>query len=38
VSEAAYDRLRHDFLFRLRGNFYLPHVGSERTFVLGDRQ
>lgn len=38
VTEAAYNRLRQDFLFRLRGNFYLPHVGSEQTFVLGGRQ
>jgi class 3 adenylate cyclase len=38
VTGAAYGRLRQDFLFRLRGNFYLPHVGSEQTFVLGGRQ
>lgn len=38
VSEAAYDRLRQNFLFRLRGNFYLPRVGSEQTFVLAGRQ
>lgn len=38
VSEAAYHRLRQQFLFRLRGRFYVPHVGAEQTFVLGGRQ
>jgi class 3 adenylate cyclase len=34
AAEAAYGRLRQDFLFRPRGSFYLPHVGEARTFVL----
>ena len=37
VSEAAYQHLRQHFLFRPRGNFYLPHLGATHTFVLGGR-
>jgi adenylate cyclase len=37
ATEAAYRRLREDFLFRPRGSFYLPHVGDARTFVLAGR-
>ncbi len=37
VSEAAYQRLRRQFLFRPRGSFYLPQVGAARTFVLASR-
>jgi adenylate cyclase len=37
VSEAAYQRLRQQFLFRPRGSFYVPRVGSARTFVLASR-
>ena len=37
VSEAAYQRLRRQFLFRPRGSFYLPRVGAARTFVLASR-
>ena len=37
ATEAAYRRLRQDFLFRPRGSFYLPHVGEARTFVLAGR-
>jgi adenylate cyclase len=37
VSEAAYRHLRRQFLFRPRGTFYLPRVGSTRTFVLAGR-
>jgi adenylate cyclase len=37
ATEAAYQRLRHDFLFRPRGSFYLPDVGAARTFVLAAR-
>ncbi len=37
VSEAAYQLLRHQFLFRPRGSFYLPHVGAARTFILASR-
>ncbi|HVR67767.1 MAG TPA: adenylate/guanylate cyclase domain-containing protein, partial [Verrucomicrobiae bacterium] len=38
VTEAAYQRLRHDFLFRPRGAFYLPQVGEARTFILVGRR
>jgi class 3 adenylate cyclase len=38
VTEAAYERLRHDFLFRPRGAFYLPQVGEARTFILAGRR
>lgn len=38
MSEAAHSRLRDRFVFRLRGSFYLPRVGSEQIFVLGGRQ
>jgi adenylate cyclase len=34
ASEAAYARLRQDFLFRPRGSFYMPGIGEARTFVL----
>jgi class 3 adenylate cyclase len=37
ATEAAYRRLRQDFLFRPRGSFYLPNVGSAQTFVLAGR-
>jgi adenylate cyclase len=38
VSEAAYQLLRHQFLFRPRGSFYLPRVGAARTFILASRR
>lgn len=38
ASEAAYERLRSDFLFRPRGAFYLPQVGEARTFILAGRR
>jgi hypothetical protein len=37
VSEAAYQRLRHSFLFCPRGTFCLPLVGRAQTFVLAGR-
>lgn len=37
ATEAAYHRLRQDFLFRPRGSFYLPRVGAAQTFVLAAR-
>jgi adenylate cyclase len=37
VTEAAYQRLRKDFLFRPRGRFYLPRVGEAQTFILASR-
>jgi adenylate cyclase len=38
VTEAAYERLRQEFLFRPRGSFYLPQVGEARTFILAARR
>ncbi len=37
ITQAAYERLRHDFLFRPRGRFYMPHIGEVQTFVLAGR-
>jgi adenylate cyclase len=37
ATEAAYERLRQNFLFRSRGSFYLQYVGEARTFVLAGR-
>jgi adenylate cyclase len=37
VSEAVYHRLRQQFLFRVRGSFYLPGTGLSQTFILGGR-
>ena len=37
VSEAAYERLRRDFLLRPRGRFYLPGIGEAQTFILASR-
>ncbi|HZT19283.1 MAG TPA: cache domain-containing protein [Dongiaceae bacterium] len=37
ATEAAYRRLREDFLFRPRGRFYLPRVGEAQTFILAGR-
>jgi adenylate cyclase len=37
TSEAAYLRLRHSFLLRPRGTFYLSTVGTAQTFVLAGR-
>jgi hypothetical protein len=34
VSEAAYQILSGDFLFRQRGTYFLPETGTMRTFVL----
>jgi adenylate cyclase len=34
ASDGAYARLREDFLFRPRGNFYQPGVGQLRSFIL----
>ena len=37
ASEAAYERLRDQFRLRPRGTFYLSHIGTARTFLLGGR-
>ena len=38
VSEGAYAELRQHFLFRVRGMFYVPRVGTARTFILAGRR
>jgi adenylate cyclase len=37
VTEAAYQRLRREFLFRPRGRFYLPRIGEAQTFILASQ-
>jgi len=37
VSEAAYRRLRKDYLFKVRGKFYLPDIGEISTYLLTSR-
>ncbi|MBV8167311.1 MAG: GAF domain-containing protein [Alphaproteobacteria bacterium] len=37
ITQAAYQRLSQEFLFRPRGRFYIPRVGEARTFVLAGR-
>ncbi len=38
VSERAYEPLRQQFLFRPRGVFYVPRVGTARIFTLAGRR
>lgn len=38
VSESAYQQLRQQFLFRSRGVFYVPRIGTARIFVLAGRR
>ena len=38
VSEGAYEQLRQNFLFRARGVFYIPRIGTARTFILAGRR
>jgi class 3 adenylate cyclase len=37
VSEAAYRRLLKDYLFKVRGKFYLPQIGEISTYLLTSR-
>jgi len=37
ATASVHDKLARDFLFRLRGSFYLPRVGSIQTFILASR-
>ena len=37
VSQAAYRRLRKNYLFKVRGHFYLQHVGEITTYLLTGR-
>ena len=38
VSERAYEQLRQQFLFRPRGVFYMPRIGTARIFTLAGRR
>jgi len=38
VSERAYEQLRQQFLFRPRGVFYVPRIGTARIFILAGRR
>ncbi len=38
VSEGSYEALHRQFLFRPRGMFYVPRVGTARTFILAGRR
>jgi class 3 adenylate cyclase len=37
VTESVYERLRHTYLFQLRGHHYLAGVGEFSTYLLGGR-
>ncbi len=37
VSEATYRRLQKDYLFKVRGKFYLPEIGEIFTYLLMSR-
>lgn len=37
VSEAAYRRLQKEYLFKVRGKFYLPEIGEISTYILTSR-
>ena len=38
VSEGSYEALNRQFLFRPRGMFFVPRVGTARTFILAGRR
>ncbi len=38
VSEGAYGQLRQQFLFRARGVYFVPRIGTARTFTLAGRR
>jgi hypothetical protein len=37
VSESFYRRLQPDFLYKVRGNYYLPKIGEIKTYLLTGR-
>jgi class 3 adenylate cyclase len=37
VSETAYRGLRQNYLFRVRGDFFLPKIGEISTYLLTGR-
>jgi class 3 adenylate cyclase len=37
VSETSYRRLRSDYLFHVRGKYFLPNIGETTTYLLTGR-
>jgi len=37
VSQTTYRRLRADYLFQVRGSYYLPNIGETSTYLLTGR-
>jgi hypothetical protein len=37
VSQTTYRRLRADYLFQMRGSYYLPGIGETSTYLLTGR-
>jgi class 3 adenylate cyclase len=37
VSETTYRRLRANYLFQVRGRYYLPNIGEASTYLLTGR-
>ena len=37
VSESAYWRLQTNYLFKVRGSYYLPKIGEIKTYLLTGR-
>ena len=37
VSQTTYRRLRANYLFQMRGNYYLPNIGETSTYLLTGR-
>jgi class 3 adenylate cyclase len=37
VSETAYRRLQQNYLFRVRGRYYLQNIGEISTYILTGR-
>ncbi len=37
VSETSYRRLRSDYLFNVRGKYFLPNIGETTTYLLSGR-
>ena len=37
VSQTTYQRLRANYLFQMRGRYYLPNIGETSTYLLTGR-
>jgi len=37
VSQTTYQRLRANYLFQVRGRYYLPNIGETSTYLLTGR-